>query len=125
MWFPRLTQAISHPFRSGQWPVLTYRNALSPTLTQNSTLIQTLADRLPTAFGFIGIRFKSYKLKTHSGTKKRFKRNAKGEFIVGHASRSHKNSKLRAFRRKIARHPLTLSSAYNDHMKKLMPYGRT
>ncbi|KAJ1968545.1 hypothetical protein IWQ62_001179 [Dispira parvispora] len=124
MWFPRLTQAISLPFRSSQWSSLTPRNALLPTLTQNGTLIQSLAGRLSTTFGFAGIRFKSYKLKTHSGTKKRFKRNAKGQFIVGHASRSHKNSKLRAFRRKIARHPLTLSAAYNGHMKKLMPYGQ-
>ncbi|RKP37897.1 hypothetical protein BJ085DRAFT_36227 [Dimargaris cristalligena] len=64
-----------------------------------------------------------YKMKTHSGTKKRFRLNAHGEFRVTHASRGHFNRKVRGMRRRASRHPLVLASAYHNHMKKLMPYA--
>ncbi|KAJ1973479.1 hypothetical protein H4R35_004097 [Dimargaris xerosporica] len=64
-----------------------------------------------------------YKLKTHSGAKKRFRRNRHGQFRCTHASRSHLNRKLRSRSRQDSRKPLILDDGYKNHMKKLLPYA--
>ncbi|EJD34493.1 hypothetical protein AURDEDRAFT_176466 [Auricularia subglabra TFB-10046 SS5] len=62
-----------------------------------------------------------YKLKTHSGTKKRFKALPSGLFKRGQPGRVHNNTPSCRENRKPTTTMATPSQAW--HLRKLMPYG--
>ncbi|KAJ1926037.1 hypothetical protein IWQ60_004134 [Tieghemiomyces parasiticus] len=115
-------------------PARTYHAEGGTRLVQRNPLLQSAFTRPLTATQISGFNILSqggawtsirtkYKMKTHSGTKKRFRLNAKGQFRATHAARAHFNRKVRSIRARATRKPLVLAKAYHNHMKKLMPYA--
>ncbi|RIA98617.1 hypothetical protein C1645_749381 [Glomus cerebriforme] len=83
----------------------------------------TIKPPIGTTFNGYPIRFKSYKMKTHSGVKKRFRILGNGKFKRFKAGKRHLNtgvsrSKIRRLSNPAFSHPSQM-----NHLKKLMPYA--
>jgi len=83
----------------------------------------TIKPPIGTTFNSNSIRFKSYKMKTHSGAKKRFRILGNGKFKRFKAGKRHLNtgvsrSKIRRLSNPVYSHPSQM-----NHLKKLMPYA--
>lgn len=63
-----------------------------------------------------------YKLKTHSGSKKRFKFTASGKILRGHANKSHILNKKTRKRKRVLRTVAVVDKTNALQVSKLMPY---
>ena len=63
-----------------------------------------------------------YKLKTHSGSKKRFKFTASGKILRGHANKSHILNKKTRKRKRALRTVAVVDKTNALQVSKLMPY---
>lgn len=63
-----------------------------------------------------------YKLKTHSGSKKRFKFTASGKILRGHANKSHILNKKTRKRKRFLRTVAVVDKTNALQVSKLMPY---
>ncbi len=63
-----------------------------------------------------------YKLKTHSGSKKRFKFTASGKILRGHANKSHILNKKTRKRKRVLRTVAVVDKTNVLQVSKLMPY---
>ncbi len=62
------------------------------------------------------------KIKTHSGSKKRFKISKSGKIIRGHANKSHILSKKSTKRKRTLRQTTTADKTNVAQIKRLIPY---
>ena len=65
-----------------------------------------------------------YKLKTHSGAKKRFKFTAKGKILRAHANKSHILNKKTRKRKRNLRQIVVLDRTNTAQIESLMPYAK-
>ncbi len=65
-----------------------------------------------------------YKLKTHSGSKKRFKFTGKGKILRAHANKSHILNKKTRKRKRNLRQIVVLDKANTNQIESLMPYSK-
>lgn len=63
-----------------------------------------------------------YKVKTHSGSKKRFKVTGDGKILRGHANKSHILNKKTRKRKRNLRSIVTVDKTNMMALKRLMPY---
>ncbi|GBC00176.1 hypothetical protein RclHR1_03780005 [Rhizophagus clarus] len=69
------------------------------------------------------IRFKSYKMKTHSGAKKRFRVLRNGKFKRFKAGKRHLNTGVSRSKIRFLSNPAYSHPSQMNHLKKLMPYA--
>lgn len=67
---------------------------------------------------------KMYKLKTHSGAKKRFKFTGKGKILRAHANKSHILNKKTRKRKRNLRTIVTVDKTNTNQIQSLMPYAK-
>ncbi|MBR2578745.1 MAG: 50S ribosomal protein L35 [Clostridia bacterium] len=65
-----------------------------------------------------------YKLKTHSGAKKRFKFTGKGKVLRAHANKSHILNKKTRKRKRNLRQIVVLDRTNTAQIESLMPYAK-
>ena len=64
-----------------------------------------------------------YKLKTHSGAKKRFKITGSGKILRAHANKSHILNKKTRKRKRNLRSIVVVDRTNSSQINSLMPYG--
>lgn len=69
-------------------------------------------------------RIVMYKLKTHSGAKKRFKITGKGKILRAHANKSHILTKKTRKRKRNLRSIVVVNDRNAEQVKSLLPYGK-
>jgi len=64
------------------------------------------------------------KMKSHSGSKKRFRSNAAGKFKRKHSHKNHINIKMSSNRIRRLRGTVVVSDPDQRRLEELLPYGR-
>ncbi|KXN74555.1 hypothetical protein CONCODRAFT_2361 [Conidiobolus coronatus NRRL 28638] len=73
-------------------------------------------------FNFQALRFKSYKLKSHSGASKRFMKLGNGTFKRGVSGRSHLNIGTSGVKRAETRKPVITNNTQSKTLAKMLPH---